>query len=244
MRGHWTVAALVGIAVANVVAIVPLTWPALAIGLGAIAAAVAHVLGAAPRKRYAIVGTAYCLALAGIAWLDVLPTLSAGSPWRALATVGALSCLLVGIGLLVRRSIGSAVEAVAPGGDARSVPGTVRSGLQLLGTLRTAVAVGGTIARLAGVVVLGVVATLLLGAGSFLLDAAGVSAPIPWFGGTTVDAVLLAFVVAVLVGFYVLAAIRVLLVAATTGVEAGREARSRVAAAREDSSGTEDARYE
>jgi len=231
-RGHWLVATLVGIVVASALAAAPSAWPALAIGGGAIAAAVVHGVGTAPRKRYALLGTGYCLCLAAIARLAVLPTFSTGSPWRALLTVGVASGLVVAIGLFVRRSIDELAEALVPGGDARSTATSVRHGVKLFGTLRTAIAVGGTLARLAGVVAVGVVATLLLGVLTFLLNAAGVSAPIPWLGGA-VDAVVLAFVLAVAVGFYVLAATRAIYVAATTGVTAGRAARSRVAAARE-----------
>lgn len=239
-RGHWVVAALAGIAVASALAAVPLAWPALAIGSGAIAAAVVHGVGSAPRKRYALLGTAYCLGLAAVARLDVLQALSAGSPWRALVTVGAASCLAVAVGVFVRRSIGELADALVPGGDARSTANSVRHGVKLLGTLRTAIAVGGTVARLAGVAAVGVVATLLLGVVTFLLDAIGVSAPIPWLGGAAVDAVLLAFVVAVAVGFYVLTAMHALSVALRTGVAASRTARSHVAAAREGDGGEEE----
>lgn len=232
-RGHWAVATLVGIAVAAALAFVPLSWPALAIGGGAIAATVLHGVGPAPSKRYAILGTAYCLGLAAVARLGVLPTLSAGSPWRALATVGVASCLVVGLGLGLRRSIGGLVDGLVPTGGPRSTAGSVRHGVKLLGTLRTAIAVGGTVARFAGVVVGGVVATLLVGSLTFLLDGVGVSAPVPWRGGAEVDAVLLAFVVATMVGFYLLAATHAIYEAVTRGVAAGRTARSRVAAARE-----------
>lgn len=236
-RSHWLLAALAGIAVASVLALLPLAWPALAIGAGAIVAAVVHGVGTAPRKRYALLGTAYCLGLAAIARLDVLPALPAGSPWRALVTVGAASCLVVAVGLVLRRSIRGLLDGLVPEGNPRSTASSVRHGVKLVGTLRTAIAVGGTLARLAGVVAAGVVATLLLGFVTFLLDAVGVSAPVPWLGGADVDAVLLGFVLAVLVGFYVLAATHALYAAATTGVAAGREARSRVAAAREDGAG-------
>lgn len=220
---------------ATVVAFVPAAWPALAIGVGAIAAALTHAVGEARRTRYALVGTAYCLGLAAVAWPGGLPALS-GSPWRALATVGALGLLGVGAGLLVRRAIGGLPAAIVPT-DARSVPGTVRRGVRLAGTIRTAVAVGGNIARLGGAVIAGTVVTLLVGIGAFLLDALGVSAALPWFGGATVNAVHLWFVLSVLVGFWLLAGVHALALAVATGVDAGREARDRVAATREDDVG-------
>lgn len=230
-RGHWTVAVAVGIALASVVAILPFAWPTLAIGIGAIAAALAHVLGTARRTRYGLLGTAYCLGLAGVASWGVAPALT-GMAWRALATGGAVGLLLVGAGALLRRAIGGLPAALAPD-DLRSVPGSVLQGARLVGTLRTAVAVGGTIARLGGIVLVGVAATLLVGVAALLLDALAVSAPLPWFGGTTVDAVHLAFVVAVLAGFWVLAGVHLLAAAVATGVEAGRAARDRMQAARE-----------
>lgn len=239
-RGHWTVAALCGVGVATIVAALPLAWAALAIGTGAIVAVVVHATGAATRQRYAVLGTAYCLGLAAVAGLEI-PGVGLGpSAWHSLAALGTVSVPVVAGGLLVRRAIGSVADAIAPGPGGRSipgvaeVPGAVGRLSRVLGTLRTLVAVGGTIARFAGVVLGGVVAVLAIGVVTFVLDGLGVAVRVPWIGGAEVDVVLLGFVAAVLVGFYVLAGLRVLRVAATTGIDVGRDAGSQLAAARTD----------
>lgn len=231
-RGHWLVATLVGVAVTTLVALLPLTWPALSIGIGAIAAAVTHAVASATRTRYALLGTGYCLGVAAVTGLGVLPDAYGDDPWLALSTVGTLSAVLVGLGILARRSIARVPALVAPGRDPRSLAGTARAVVRTVGTLRTVIAVGGSIARLAAVGVLGVVVPLLLGGTTLALNGLGVTREVPWIVGGAIDAVLLLFVVSVLLGFYALAAVRMVVAIVSKGVGAGRSLGSQIEAAR------------
>lgn len=217
MRGPtWALAALVGLLVASGIARLPLAWPALAIGSGAVVAALAVLVLGGARKYYSAAGSAYCVALGAVALAGGLPAGYAGSPAVALLALGLPSAGIVaaiyGAGRLIERHAG---RESGIGGALLARAGTA---LDLLRLGRSAFAVGRT-ALYAGVLV-------LVGTAGLVLNAAGVAAPVPWIGTGRVDAVLVGYVLAVLVGFHGLAAAHTTLLTARDLAGAGREAAS------------------
>lgn len=222
----WWAAAALGVVVAVAIAVAPLTWPALAVAGGAVATAVAHVAGDA-RRRYALAGTAYCLGFAAVAWLGPVPVADPESTTLALASVGAASAVVVAALLATRRVVRSVTTS--PTLAVRSLPSIARRVVRVGAALRSAFALGSAV-RLVALAAVGVGVTLLVGFATFVLNGLGVRAPIPWFVGDEVDAVLLAFVASVVVGFHVLGVLDATVRAARMGVESGRTVGSRVTA--------------
>lgn len=218
----WALAALAGLLVASGIARLPLAWPALAIGSGAVVAALAVLVLGGARRYYSAAGSAYCVALGAVALAGGLPAGYAGSPAVALLTLGLPSTGIVaaiyGAGRLVERHAG---RESGTGGALLARAGTA---LDLLRLGRSAFAVGRT-ALYAGVLV-------LVGTAGLVLNAAGVAAPVPWIGTGRVDAVLVGYVAAVLVGFHGLAAAHTTLLTARDLAGAGRDAGRRIAGGR------------
>lgn len=233
-------AALVGIVVATGVANVPFTWPTLAIGSGAVAAA--GVLLAARRtgeKRYAATGAIYCLGLAGaIHYAGPFPAAYRESPLIALTALGAFSALLVAVveaaGLVARR-IASRYAEWLDDEVAERLAKLASSIGSVLGLAWTVLTIHEKAGRVAAVGV-GGTATLLL-------DLVGVELPVALpLLPEPVDVVLVLFVGCTLVGFHTLDALhrswRTSKAAAKQGAAAGSAgasaAKGTVGAARED----------
>lgn len=229
----WFGAALLGVAVATLLALLPPVWPALAIGAGGLAVATALFVAGYGRRRYAGAGTAYALGLlpafVGAGASGALAGEYAGPTALVLATLGVASAVLVGARIaavaVLRRLFRRLVRRTR-----RARIAALRSLAKLLGLLRTAVGLLGRYTRIGLLLLVGVGLVALAGLGSLLLNGLGVQRPIPWLGGE-VDAVLALFVASLLVGFHALDAAQSTLIATREGVAAGQSAGSRVVAA-------------
>lgn len=221
-------AALAGVVVATLLALLPPAWPALAIAAGAVATLAVLVVRGSGRRRYAAAGTAFCLGFAVVTWVGwPVPPAYTDSPRLALATLGAASAVAVAVQLalarLFRRFFRSLIRR-----SRRASLSAARTLAKLLGLLRSAVGLLGRFSRVGAIVVAAVAVVVVVGIAGFVLNGLGVELLVPWLGGD-VDAVVLAFVGAVLVGFHALDAAQSTWIATREGVDAGRTAGSRVA---------------
>lgn len=226
----WSLASLAGVPVATLLALVPGVWPALAIAAGAVATTAAVLVVGRERADYAVAGTAYCLALAGVLSIPGLASEShAGSPRIVLATLGAASaCFVAGrllLGELLARTYRRAV-----GKGRRSKLQTARTTAKLLGVARTAVGLVGRLGRVGVLLLAAIGAVVFAGVAGFLLDGLGVAAPIPWLVVESVALAHVLFVGALLAGFHALEAARSTWVSTREGVGVGKSAASRLLA--------------
>lgn len=216
---RWALATLVGLGPAAVLAHLPGTWPALAIGSGTLPVAAAMFVFEGERKYYSAAGSAYCVGLGLLGLAGALPDAYAGGPAIALLALGLPSAAIVAAIYAAEELLGRSGSRRS--GGPRALLARAVTAVTLYRVARSGLAAGRT-ALFAGAVV-------LVGTVTFVLDGLGASLPVPVPGLGRVDAVLLGFVAAVLVAFHGLAAAHTTVLAARDVAASGRAVRRRLA---------------
>lgn len=185
---------IVGIVVAVGSTVLPITFPALTIGAGAIVAASILLFGRrSGKKHYAGAGAAYTLGLAGVIVVTgVFPSDFSESPLVALVSLGSVSAGIVvvteGLALIVRRFGGEYAERVFK---------AIAAFLGLLGIIWATITAYEKAIRYAGVGV--------GGSAGFVMNLLGIELPIPLvLIDGSIDAGIVLFVGGVLIGFHTL----------------------------------------
>ncbi|WP_440988577.1 hypothetical protein [Haloarchaeobius baliensis] len=221
--------------------------PAVPLLFGMTAAVVPMLLATAERKRYAVAGTAYCLALGLVlALADTLLGLGEGNTLVAgLFTFGALSLLVVTAKVVGRRLARATIGLLVGEEYAERLFDAVASIVALAGLVWTLLTAAEKVSRYAGFGV--------GGAATLALSLVGVeyNVTVPMLGGQ-VDAVLFLFVGCILAGFYTFESLHTTWLAAREtakkSVDAGGTVKSKTAAAVADrrggSSGGGDGSYD
>lgn len=170
-------------------------FPAFAIGAGAVVTAMLLFITDG-RTYYAGGGTLYCLFTAGYIQLVSLPEAYTKSPFAVLLTLGAISAAVVavqlGVGLILQRLL----SGVTGEETALRIYDAVAAVLGLLAMIWAVINIHERATRYGGVTIGGTLGMVL----NFL----GIELPIPWIISDGVDASMVLFIGAVLIGFHTL----------------------------------------
>jgi len=174
--------------------------PAVSIGSASLVAGSVFVFGRKSRKRCALAGTIFALGLGTVYrfWGGV-PEGYAASPAICLLMFGSVSALIVGLRGLLRRGIISLTERSGSSEHAGLVWDAISALLGLLAMIYTVLTVKEKAARYGGVSV--------GGSAGFVLNVLGIELPLPVVIQDGLDATMVMFVGAVLIGWHTLATI-------------------------------------
>lgn len=192
---NWMVGAGIGTLLTTLIAGQPHVWPTLAIGLGATAAAAPLLLRRSGRKYYAAAGTAYCLLTAAtIRFTGQFPEGYAQSPYAVLLSLGVVSGLIVLAQYAGRKLVERGFSGRVGEDQATAIYDAVAAIAGLIAMIWTVMTAYEKAARYGGISIGGTL--------GFALNALGIELPIPWIISSGVDATVVAFVGAVLIGFH------------------------------------------
>jgi hypothetical protein len=217
---------LVGVIISAAVAGFEWSFPALALGIGAVGI-VLLLLFVDGRTYYAGAGALFCLSSAAAIYLGYFPEAYSESPFAVLVTLGAVSGLIVavhlGIGIVLQRSL----AGVTGEKTALRIYDAVAAILGLLGLIWTVITFEEKAARYGGVTI--------GGTAGFVLNFLGIELPIPWIISSGVDATLVIYIGGILIGFHTLESIhttwRATKATTSAGVAAGKQASHKASAA-------------
>lgn len=208
-------AAVIGTITMLLLTLPDIAFPALAIGGGAIIAALVLFL-INGRTYYAGGGTLYCGFTSGGIWLFGLPDAYAQSPFVVLLTLGGVSAIIVSIQLGVGIVLQRLLAGVTGEKTALRIYEAVAAILGLIAMIWAVINIHERATRYGGVTIGGTLGMVL----NFL----GIELPIPWIISDGVDASMVLYVGAVLIGFHTLESLH------TTWHAAKQTAKSGVAA--------------
>jgi uncharacterized membrane protein len=224
---NWVVGAIAGILVTTMLAGQALVWPNFAIGAGAVTTAgILLFLRRSGRKYYAAAGTAYCLGLATLIYTtSVFSEGYAESPFAVLLSLGLVSALIVALQIAAQRGFEWIVGDRIGSDEASAIFQAITAVLGLLGMIWTVLTAYEKALRYGGITIGGTL--------GFALNALGIELPIPWIISSGVDASVVAFVGAVLIGFHTLESLHstwhATKVTAKAGAKAGQSVGERAA---------------
>lgn len=224
---NWVVTALAGIAVAALLAPLAADWPAAAIGAGAVVTGGLLLVRRGGRKHYALSGIAYTLGLATlIAVTGLFPPAYEPTAVVGLVLWGLLGAFLVALKVALGRIVRRVAARYGDQEYVQAVYDAVASVAGLVAIAWTIATIHERAARYGGIG--------LGAAGTLTANYVGLELPVAaWFLGEGIDVVLVLFVGCTLGLFHVLESLHTTWIAtkqtAATGVEKGRDARTRLA---------------
>jgi hypothetical protein len=187
----------IGTILTAVIAGQPFVWPALAIGLGAIAATSPLVFRRSGRKYYAACGTGYCLLTAiAIKYTGVFPAGYSESPYAVILVLGVISALIVLAQYAGRRAVELIFAGRTGEEQATKIYDAVAAIAGLLAMIWTVLTIHEKALRYGGISV--------GGTAGLVMNAFGIDLPLPWIITDGVNAAMVAFVGALLIGFHTL----------------------------------------